>query len=573
MSCPYIVSKVKSDEDLKGQSTSTTSTPLSSPQSSSQQPQLTVEAALSLAKSSCPAFQSSCPFKNVKDAGEMKRAMAHLPKSHYNTTVPSDNKAPEDRISAALQLALQHVHQVSQSLHHDDHGTLTEQSETGKESLAKKYEIAGGCPFKTLYSHPLADPSSSLSSPNTTSFVEVMEKFSLSAIMASMIHSLPDDEDDIKSTLIVTPQSSLDIGGDTGTPSHTSDVILPLQPVSIKPSLSMALKSGTAVSHLAAESVHFVSEFIRGNIDRNLYSHLVLDLYHIYSTLESELQVHAPQVFPNVYFPQELNRTESLWDDVEFFHGWKVRTEIPKPTKAAQEYQDRIRFIAREEPLLLLSHAYTRYFGDLSGGRILARVARKAMNLSQDGLRFYEFDRIPSAKKFKDHYRRCLDDMDFSNEEVERLVAEANVAFVLNMRVFEEFDVLGGIPGAHVRPMEEALVYYEECIRHQQKIQTDVHLVTMKQLMEKEGSAKCPFAFLGGPNPHASDEHKVIDTREKTAVLVPLHTNEEDSKGRCPWPFIFFHDPAAGFRDYQTWITIGIVLSWLWKSWFIDAGN
>jgi heme oxygenase len=74
------------------------------------------------------------------------------------------------------------------------------------------------------------------------------------------------------------------------------------------------------------------------------------------------------------------------------------------PSKATSDYIQRLEFIAQKEPLLLLSHAYTRYLGDLSGGKILARVAKRALNLQKDdsGLRFYQFDEIPSAKLFKD---------------------------------------------------------------------------------------------------------------------------------------------------------------------------
>jgi charged multivesicular body protein 5 len=38
-----------------------------------------------------------------------------------------------------------------------------------------------------------------------------------------------------------------------------------------------------------------------------------------------------------------------------------------------------------------------------------------------------------------------------------------------------------------------------------------------------------------------------------------------DRDGRCPWPFVFFHDPAMGMRDWQTWFVIGLVLCWVWS--------
>jgi hypothetical protein len=38
-----------------------------------------------------------------------------------------------------------------------------------------------------------------------------------------------------------------------------------------------------------------------------------------------------------------------------------------------------------------------------------------------------------------------------------------------------------------------------------------------------------------------------------------------DSNARCPWPFIFFHDPATGMKDYQTWVVIAIVSCYAWR--------
>merc|ERR1740136_297942 len=77
-------------------------------------------------------------------------------------------------------------------------------------------------------------------------------------------------------------------------------------------SLSNALKTGTSVSHASAESVHFVKEFIKGNIDRDLYSQLILNLYFVYDVLERELDTHGPIHFPTVHFPEQLGRRETL---------------------------------------------------------------------------------------------------------------------------------------------------------------------------------------------------------------------------------------------------------------------
>jgi hypothetical protein len=50
-----------------------------------------------------------------------------------------------------------------------------------------------------------------------------------------------------------------------------------------------------------------------------------------------------------------------------------------------------------------------------------------------------------------------------------------------------------------------------------------------------------------------------------TATDVEPKQAQAGIMNRCPWPFIFFHDPKEGFKDSPTWI----VLVWiaLWRGW------
>lgn len=54
--------------------------------------------------------------------------------------------------------------------------------------------------------------------------------------------------------------------------------------------LARELKQGTKKSHRAAENVGFVRNFVKGRIDRKLYKHMLLSLWHTYTTLEEELR-------------------------------------------------------------------------------------------------------------------------------------------------------------------------------------------------------------------------------------------------------------------------------------------
>ncbi len=136
----------------------------------------------------------------------------------------------------------------------------------------------------------------------------------------------------------------------------------------------------------------------------------------------------------------DLNRRDSLEQDLAFYFGPDWRSAV-KATPAAQEYVGRIHQLAAESPELLVGHHYTRYIGDLSGGQILKNIAQKAMNLGEhDGLRFYEFDAIPDEKAFKIGYRATLDALPIDQATADRIVAEANHAFHLNMKMFQELE-------------------------------------------------------------------------------------------------------------------------------------
>lgn len=525
---------------------------------------LTPAQALQLAKKSCPAFASSCPFRSVSTPEDIKKTLKNMPPSHMDihTSLNQTGTSSDGMRTASLTAhsLLQHVHEVSRNFRS---GSLA--SNDDDASISSRYSIPGGCPFKKLYKNSNQE--------THTSFVHAMEEFSLSALMAVMIE-LEENQVDDTYVHVSIDSDSIDNLEKKASSSELDSVSTrnstTIKRSSSKTSLSNALKQGTQESHMSAESVHFVKEFIRGNIDQTLYSKLILNLFHVYKNLEYHLEQHASACFSTLYFPKELNRTDALRDDVDFYHGSSKGVLSNPPSKATQDYIHRIEFIAKTEPLLLLSHAYTRYLGDLSGGKVLARVAKRALKLqdTSSGLSFYQFHEIPSAKIFKDSYRVALDDLDLSEEEIERLVAEANVAFVLNMRIFEELDVLNGMmKESDIRSYESAISYYNICLQKQiEKNKLGIHNLTDVDKVDGDKAIfKCPFAALGGPNPHekSNDTTRIPDKSLPPTVSGTSDPKGDQKQGRCPWPFIFFHDPATGLRDYQTWIVVAIF------SWFI----
>ena len=63
------------------------------------------------------------------------------------------------------------------------------------------------------------------------------------------------------------------------------------------------------------------------------------------------------------------------------------------------------------------------------------------MNLSDgEGTAFYEFPEIPDEKAFKTTYRQNLDELPIDDATADRIVDEANAAFGVNMKMFQELE-------------------------------------------------------------------------------------------------------------------------------------
>ena len=203
--------------------------------------------------------------------------------------------------------------------------------------------------------------------------------------------------------------------------------------------LATQLREGTKKSHSMAENVGFVKCFLKGVVEKNSYRKLVGNLYFVYSAMEEEMdKLREHPIVSQIYYP-ELNRKQSLEQDLQFYYGPNWRLEV-KISAAGQAYVDRIHEIAATQPELLVAHSYTRYLGDLSGGQILKKIAQNAMNLQDGGTAFYEFAGISDEKAFKTTYRQAMNDLPIDQPTAERIVNEANAAFGMNMKLFNELE-------------------------------------------------------------------------------------------------------------------------------------
>jgi len=203
---------------------------------------------------------------------------------------------------------------------------------------------------------------------------------------------------------------------------------------------SKELKIGTKKSHSAAENTSFVRSFLRGVVSKESYKKLVSDLYFVYSAMEEEVENLKDHPIIGQIQLSDLNRVNALEQDLRFYYG-PIWRSLVTPSEACNQYVNRIREVAKNEPELLVGHHYTRYLGDLSGGQILKGIAKKALALGDgQGLKFYDFEKIEDPKAYKAGYRGILDGLPITEHQANAIIVEANYAFRLNMYMFDTLE-------------------------------------------------------------------------------------------------------------------------------------
>ena len=201
--------------------------------------------------------------------------------------------------------------------------------------------------------------------------------------------------------------------------------------------LAKQLKEGTKESHSAAENTKFVASFLRGALDPTEYRKLITNFYYVYDTMEQRIRETEDSMVQAIR-SENLERKDSIEKDLEYYYGPEWR-DNQTPSEACNTYCHRINEVAEKDPYLLIAHHYTRYIGDLSGGKILKEIAARVLKPPVGkGLQFYEFPSIPDAKEFKNNYRATLDNLDCDEQQINALITEANYAFRLNMYMFDE---------------------------------------------------------------------------------------------------------------------------------------
>jgi heme oxygenase (biliverdin-producing, ferredoxin) len=131
-----------------------------------------------------------------------------------------------------------------------------------------------------------------------------------------------------------------------------------------------------------------------------------------------------------------LFRSAAIAADLQVLLGaaWRELPIIP----AARDYAGRVASLSGAETLRVAGHCYTRYLGDLNGGRILERLLAARLGLPPSALSCYAFDLPGGTARFRSSYVNALNAIARDCNEAAAVVDEAVRAFHMNIAVSRE---------------------------------------------------------------------------------------------------------------------------------------
>ena len=197
------------------------------------------------------------------------------------------------------------------------------------------------------------------------------------------------------------------------------------------------MRKGTWRDHRRAESSDFEVALVQGEVSKEAYADLLVQMLPVYEALEEKALEYKDHPHVAGLFDERLNRTEAIRRDIEHFLGenWAAKSEILPIT---QEYIERIR---TSTPAQFAAHHYCRYLADLSGGFDIHAGLAKGFGDPVNGLTYYNFDILGDANAFKMQYRMALSALELTPEEKLATIEEVAIAYEFNIDIVAELSI------------------------------------------------------------------------------------------------------------------------------------
>ena len=200
--------------------------------------------------------------------------------------------------------------------------------------------------------------------------------------------------------------------------------------------LSVRLRAETRAAHGAAQRSGFLGALASGLLPLQAYADLTAQHWFIYEALETAAAAMVDDPVAGTFVDRVLDRLPWLEADLIFLEGpgWANRIMALTTTTT---YCTRLREAALASAPGFVAHHYTRYLGDLSGGRYLGPAIARSYRLGDDGHRFFGFPGVDRVA-FKARYRRLLDAVSWSRSEERMFLTEVAEAYRLNIALLTE---------------------------------------------------------------------------------------------------------------------------------------
>lgn len=197
--------------------------------------------------------------------------------------------------------------------------------------------------------------------------------------------------------------------------------------------LSDVLRERTRRLHATAERSGIIADILQRKADRGGYALLLRNLLPAYERLEAELSGRAAHPVLGVFAHRSLRRSDRLRSDLHNIAGAGWARSLPL-LESGIAYAAGIAQAASGDGLRLVSHAYVRYLGDLSGGQVLKKLLGRSLSLPASALTVYDFPRT-DTQTLKVELRDALDHAGRITDDLHMLVIEAMTAFEHNIVV------------------------------------------------------------------------------------------------------------------------------------------
>jgi heme oxygenase len=199
-------------------------------------------------------------------------------------------------------------------------------------------------------------------------------------------------------------------------------------------SLSEAFRERTASVHLTAERSGIINDILKQKAGQDGYALLLRNILPAYEKLEAGLRDRAQNNVLSAFAQPALYRAPAIRNDLVQLVGKDFESALPL-LDAGAKYVERIASAAEGDGMRLISHAYVRYLGDLSGGQVLKKMLGKSMSLPAQALTLYDFPQIADHGAYKDQLRAAIDKAAEVVSDPEELISEAVAAFEHNIAI------------------------------------------------------------------------------------------------------------------------------------------